>query len=263
MDSKHRVGETAVFPAVFVFLSESRILMPENRRMFLCPLGKGAIVMKLIIGLGNPGADYADTRHNIGFMVVDKLARELGTQTPQWQEEEKFNAMTVKIGDVMLIKPISFMNRSGEVVAKIMRYYKLTPADIWVIHDDLDLPIGKIRIREKGSSAGHNGVKSMIEQLHSDSFVRFRLGIGRAGTAARTRIGFFGKHTEDDEGKTPIKDGIERKFERVTHQSVMSFVLSKFTLGEAGSVKHLIKNGSDAVRMALTEGIDRAMTRYN
>jgi len=219
--------------------------------------------MKLIIGLGNPGTEYADTRHNIGFMVVDKLARELGTQTPQWKEEEKFGAMTVKIGDVMLAKPVSFMNRSGEVVSAIMRYYKLTPADVWVIHDDLDLPIGKIRIREKGSSAGHNGVKSIIEQLHSDSFVRFRLGIGRAGTAARTRIGFFGKNSDDDEVKTPSKDGIEKKLERDTHQSVVSFVLSRFTLGEAGSVKHLIKNGSDAVRLALTEGIDRAMTRFN
>ncbi len=219
--------------------------------------------MKLIIGLGNPGTEYADTRHNIGFMVVDKLARELGTQAPQWKEEERFGAMTVKIGDVMLAKPVSFMNRSGEVVSAIMHYYKLTPADVWVIHDDLDLPIGKIRIREKGSSAGHNGVKSIIEQLHSDSFVRFRLGIGRAGTAARTRIGFFGKNSDDDEVKTPSKDGIEKKFERDTHQSVVSFVLSRFTLGEAGSVKHLIKNGSDAVRLALTEGIDRAMTRFN
>jgi len=222
--------------------------------------------MKVIVGLGNPGSEYADTRHNIGFMVVDKLARELGTDSPQWKEENRFGAYVMRIGDVLLVKPVSFMNRSGEVVGKIMHFYKLKPSDIWVIHDDLDLPIGKIRIREKGSSAGHNGIKSIIESLASDEFVRFRLGIGTSGSAARTRLGFFGKGSEDDAvfgTKTPSKDGVEKKMERHPHQRVISYVLSKFSMGEAGSVKHLIKNGTEAVRIALSEGVDKAMTRFN
>jgi len=194
--------------------------------------------MKLIIGLGNPGREYIDTRHNIGFMVVDKIEKELAHGVPpSWHMDQKKNVLTVKIGlpaqagDVLLAKPQTFMNNSGFAVKALVDFYKLTPADVWVIHDDMDLPLGKIKIREKGGSAGHNGVESIIVQLKSDAFVRFRLGIGK----------------EED----------------ATHRNVISYVLSRFKESEAGTFKHLIKHGNDAVQMALEKGIATAMNRYN
>ncbi len=188
--------------------------------------------MKLIVGLGNPGGQYASTRHNIGFMVVDKLLRELGAGVPPvWQRDEKKNVLTARIGEVLLVKPQTFMNNSGFAVRALMDFYKLTPADVWVIHDDIDLPLGKIKIREKGGSAGHHGVESIINELGTDVFIRFRLGIGR-GSEANDR-------------------------------SVISFVLSRFRQSEAGSFKHLIKHGTEAVQMALLKGIDVAMNRFN
>jgi len=197
--------------------------------------------MKLIIGLGNPGREYKDTRHNIGFMVIDKIEKELAHGVPpSWQMDEKKNVLTVKIGDVMLAKPQTFMNKSGFAVKALMDYYKLTPADVWIIHDDMDLPLGKIKIRAKGSSAGHNGVQSIIDQLKTDAFVRFRLGIGK----------------ELD----PTGQGDDKP---MRHRNVISYVLSRFRESEAGTFKHLIKHGTDAVQMALTKGIDTAMNRFN
>lgn len=181
--------------------------------------------MKLIVGLGNPGESYDGTRHNIGFMVVDKLAHELGNQV-KWTEDRKKKVMTARAGEVLLVKPQTFMNASGLAVKKLVDFYKLTPDDVWVIHDDLDLPLGKIRIREKGASAGHNGVANIITHLGTDAFVRFRLGIGRG-------------------------------------KNVIDFVLSRFTQSEAGEMRKLIKYGAEAVRMALGEGTDKAMNFYN
>lgn len=196
--------------------------------------------MKIIVGLGNPGGEYANTRHNIGFMVVDRLARELGTNTLAWEKDDKKNVLMAKVGGIILVKPLTFMNKSGFAVKAILDFYKLTPDDVWIIHDDIDLPLGKIRIRQSGASAGHNGVDSVITQLKTDKFVRFRLGIGR-GKESTGR--------EDDKN--------------MHHRAVISFVLSKFRDREAGSFKHLIDHGKDAVRLALEEGIDRAMNRFN
>lgn len=188
--------------------------------------------MKLIVGLGNPGAQYANTRHNIGFMVVDKLEKELAQGVPPaWQKDEKKNVLTAKIGEVLLVKPQTFMNKSGFAVRALVDFYKLTPADVWVIHDDIDLSLGKIKIREKGSSAGHNGVESIIKELGTDAFVRFRLGIGK---------------------------GVD-----MHDRSVISFVLSRFRQSEAGTFKHLIQHGTEAVQMAILKGLDRAMNRFN
>lgn len=195
--------------------------------------------MKLIVGLGNPGPEYEYTRHNIGFMVVDKLEKELAQGIPPaWQRDEKKNVVTAKIGEVLLVKPQTFMNKSGFAVRSLVDFYKLVPSDVWVIHDDLDLPLGKIKIREKGGSAGHNGVQSIIDQLKSDSFVRFRLGIGKDLPAGRQELS-------------------------VPHRSVISFVLSRFRRSEAGSFKHLIKHGADAVQLAFLKGVDVAMNRFN
>lgn len=197
--------------------------------------------MKLIVGLGNPGPQYANTRHNIGFMVIDKLEKELASGIPPvWQKDEKRNVLTVKIGDVLLVKPQTFMNKSGFAVKAILDFYKLTPADVWIVHDDMDLPLGKIKIREKGGSAGHNGVQSIIDQVKTDAFVRFRLGIGKE---------------LDPVGQSDNKP--------MRHRNVISYVLSRFRQSEAGSFKHLIKHGTQAVRTALLKGIDIAMNRYN
>jgi peptidyl-tRNA hydrolase, PTH1 family len=196
--------------------------------------------MKLIIGLGNPGREYESTRHNIGFMVVDKLAREIGEESAEWSKDAKHESLVAKAGDVLLVKPQTFMNLSGAAVRGLVNYYKLTPGDVWVIHDDIDLPLGKIRIRENGASGGHNGVDSIIKALDTDKFTRFRLGTGR--------------------GKESTGLNMDKQ---MSHKSVIDYVLSKFHLSEAGSFKHLIKNGVEAVRIALTEGVDKAMNRFN
>ncbi len=196
--------------------------------------------MKLIIGLGNPGDEYESTRHNIGFMVLDKLARDLTPGEPVWKKDEKRNVLTTKIGDILLVKPQTFMNNSGFAVKALLDFYKLAPSDVWIVHDDMDLPLEKIKIREKGSSAGHNGVQSIIDQLKTDTFVRFRLGIGR---------------------RTDATGSIEDK--NVHHQSVITFVLSHFRQSEAGALKHLIKHGAEAVQLALDSGIEKAMNRFN
>ncbi|MBI3385677.1 aminoacyl-tRNA hydrolase [Candidatus Gottesmanbacteria bacterium] len=196
--------------------------------------------MKLIVGLGNPGEKYASTRHNIGFMVVEHLAHELGGKAILWHEEAKHHALIARTADVLLVKPTTFMNASGVAVASVANYYKIAPSDIWAIHDDLDLPIGKIRIRTGGSSAGHNGIESIMREIKTDTFTRFRLGIGR---------GMEGE-------KRSSNKNFHRRF-------VIDFVLSKFRSGEAGELKHMVKHGAEAVRIAILQGLDRAMNRFN
>lgn len=182
--------------------------------------------MKLIVGLGNPGSQYESTRHNIGFMVVEKLARELSTNTISWDEDTVRKALVTRVGDVMLAKPTTFMNNSGLAVGALLRYYKCSPEDLWVIHDDIDLPLGKIRIRTSGGTGGHHGIESIIKAIKTDSFVRFRLGIGRG-------------------------------------KNIVDFVLSRFHRSEAGQMKHLVKHATDAVRMALLDGLDKAQNRFH
>lgn len=211
--------------------------------------------MKLIVGLGNPGGEYKDTRHNIGFMVVEKLAKELGTSAGVWEEKEKFKSAVAKVGEVLLVKPVIFMNNSGIAVSSIVNFYKLKPEDVWVIHDDIDLPLGKIRIRTGGGSAGHNGVESIIKEIGSDAFIRFRMGIGRGKL-----FGHVSKDSEEEQGNKEKRIPDQK---RMYHRSIVDFVLSRFSRGEAGELKHLIKNGSEAVSIALSDGIDRAMNRFN
>lgn len=196
--------------------------------------------MKLIVGLGNPGEEYAFTRHNIGFMVVDHLASELCSGKVSWEKNEKHKSDICKIGEIILVKPFIFMNNSGISVGGLVNFYKIAPSDVWVVHDDIDLPLGKIRIRTRGGSAGHNGVTSIMQHLKSDQFIRFRLGVGR------------GKETE---GKGQNKN--------IHHRAVIEFVLSRFRQSEAGALKHLVKNAANAVRTTLEEGIEKAMNRFN
>lgn len=136
--------------------------------------------MKLIVGLGNPGKKYEKTRHNTGFMVLDKLGSILNVEI----NEEKFNSYICKFKykneTVILMKPLTYMNESGKAVLEVVNFYKIDIKDILIVHDDLDLPYGKIRIRSKGSNGGHNGMKSIINLLHSEEISRIRVGIEKS-----------------------------------------------------------------------------------
>jgi len=131
---------------------------------------------KLIIGLGNPGAKYRSTRHNVGWMVLDLLAQQLDIKFAQHDRTQSYLATGTGF---KLAKPQTFMNHSGQAIAKLMKYFKVAPQDLIVIHDDLDLPLGTIRQRADGTSGGHNGVQSLIDHLHTKTFRRLKIGIGR------------------------------------------------------------------------------------
>lgn len=133
---------------------------------------------RLIVGLGNPGSDYEDTRHNLGFWFIDRLAREIKTTlAPQG----KFFGLAGRHDELWLLKPTTFMNRSGQSVAALARFYKIAPEEILVIHDELDLPPGGIRLKQGGGNGGHNGLKDIQAQLGTPNFWRLRLGIGHPG----------------------------------------------------------------------------------
>lgn len=135
--------------------------------------------MKLIVGLGNPGIRYEKTRHNTGFKVLDEIAK-------QWHvdiSQEKFKGKIAKVNyegtNVILLKPITYMNLSGESVGACMNFYKIEPEDLLIIYDDMDLPVGKIRLRAQGSSGGHNGIKNIVSMIQTEKFPRIRVGIGK------------------------------------------------------------------------------------
>ena len=139
--------------------------------------------MKLVIGLGNPGAEYARTRHNIGFRVVDKLAAQEGWKWNERRSRAILASGNLGLEKVVLVKPITYMNLSGEAVGELMRWYKLRPEDLLVVYDELDLPVGKVRLRPNGSAAGHNGMKSIMHHLHTDAIPRLRVGVGHPTNA--------------------------------------------------------------------------------
>lgn len=132
--------------------------------------------IRMIAGLGNPGPGYEATRHNVGFMVLDLLAEELGIRL---KPHPCYPALWGQVGEVILLKPSAYMNRSGEVIAPLAREYNIKPEEILLVHDDLDLPLGRIRFRLKGSSGGHRGVQSVIRSLGSQDMPRLKIGIGR------------------------------------------------------------------------------------
>lgn len=199
--------------------------------------------MRLIVGLGNPGGKYQSTRHNIGFMVAEKLVKDKLSLYPSlkaWKKDQDIHAEWCKIEDTIVCKPQTFMNLSGTAVAALARLYKIKPADIWVIHDDIDLPLGKVRIRMGGGSAGHRGIESIIRALGSGDFIRFRLGIGR--------------------GKLEV---IRHTDINMPRQNVEKYVISPFTDHEAGDVKKLIKHAREALEIAMDDGVEKAMNRFN
>ncbi len=190
--------------------------------------------MKLIIGLGNPGSEYAENRHNIGFMCLSYLAKQHGIRFDKKQGKARTGAGVIAGQDVLLARPQTYMNRSGESVALLMQKFKVAPEDLLVIYDDLDLPLGKIRIRRSGSSGGHNGIKSIMAELGSEDFSRIRIGIGRP---------------------EPEPDAAE--------DIVRNHVLSDFTPEEEKVVSGIIPLVSEVIVHVLEEGIDAAMNRYN
>lgn len=200
--------------------------------------------MKLIVGLGNPGDKFKYTRHNIGFMVVEKLVKEKLSLLPSlkaWKKEEKFLSEICRIKDeVIIVKPQNYMNLSGEAVSELARFYKVLVGDIWVVHDDIDLPLGKIRVRKGGASAGHHGIESIIREIGSSEFVRFRIGIGQ-GKLDR-------EHTADH---------------NLHRQDVEKFVVSLFCQDEAGDLKNMIKKATEALETALKIGLEKAMNQFN
>lgn len=140
--------------------------------------------MKLICGLGNPGEKYERTRHNVGFRVLDALARALNF--PEFSEKGKYLLSSQGEGaaKILLMKPLTYMNLSGEAVSEVMNFYKIAPADLTVVYDDVDLPLGTLRFREKGSAGTHNGMKSIVEHLATLDFPRLRVGIESRGETA-------------------------------------------------------------------------------
>jgi len=183
--------------------------------------------MKLIVGLGNPGKAYASNRHNVGFHCIDYFARCHRISIRERKARAKIGIGEVDEKRVVLAKPRTFMNLSGQAVSRLVRQYSVSLEDLVVICDDLDLPLGKVRIRQRGGSAGHKGIESIIESLGSKDFPRIRVGIGRP-------------------------DGDE-----------ISYVLSDFTAEEKDAVKEAVAEVVDALYCILTEGIEAAMNRYN
>ena len=135
--------------------------------------------MKLIVGLGNPGNEYTNTRHNMGFMVIDKILENLNINLTKNKHKGVYTQTKIKGTDVIILKPLTYMNLSGDCIKEVMNYYKINIDDILVIYDDMDTDIGALRLRISGSAGGHNGLKSIINNLGSDKFKRIRVGIGK------------------------------------------------------------------------------------
>jgi peptidyl-tRNA hydrolase, PTH1 family len=183
----------------------------------------------LIFALGNPERDYGETRHNVGFLCVRELARRWDVQIKQrmWLSTVGHAALR----DVWLVLPQTYMNDSGLAVAAALRSRHLTSSHVWVVHDELDLPLCRMRIKRDGSGAGHNGVQSVINALHSDRFVRFRVGVGK-----------------------PAAKG---------SPAGIRHVLGRFNKEELKRVPFVINGVADALEFALEAGVERAMDRYN
>ena len=185
--------------------------------------------MYLIVGLGNPGAEYAGTRHNLGFMLVDKLAAEAGANVKRPECRSFAGSVMIENQRVMLAKPQTFMNLSGEAVGCLTNKYELNADSLIVISDDLALPFGSIRLRERGSAGGHNGLKSIIGALGTNEFVRLRIGI---------------------QPEHPLSDA-------------KRFVLDEFSRTERESLPEILERAAVALRSVLREGIAKAMSLHN
>ncbi|MBD1861897.1 MULTISPECIES: aminoacyl-tRNA hydrolase [Trichocoleus] len=193
------------------------------------------VVPQLIVGLGNPGAKYEQTRHNIGFAAIDALAR---TWRISLSENRKFQGVFgegpgLQGNKIRLLKPLTYMNLSGQSIRAVLDWYKLPPESVLVIYDDMDLPVGKIRLRLSGSAGGQNGMKSAIAHLGTQNFPRLRIGIGSP------------------------------KDENTATQDAVSHVLGRFAPTEAQVITQVLEMTVDAVELSLKQGFEKAMSLYN
>lgn len=184
--------------------------------------------MVVIVGLGNPGKKYENTRHNIGFITVDLLAERHGIKINKIKHKALVGEGTISDQKVLLVKPQTYMNLSGNSVREIMEYYKIDIENLLVIYDDIDIPTGAVRIRKKGSAGTHNGMRSIVYDLQSDQFPRIRIGMGL-------------------DKKMDLKD----------------FVTGGFTKSEKSLLEKAVAHSADAVECFLRSGIDKAMNEYN
>jgi PTH1 family peptidyl-tRNA hydrolase len=187
--------------------------------------------LKLIVGLGNPGREYRETRHNVGFMIVDEIARRHGLSWSMAPSQVPDAFVTKRYGTdaLLLAKPLTYMNRSGEAVAALARYYDIAAADLLIVIDEAALPFGKLRVRARGSAGGHNGLKSIIERLGSHDFPRLRLGVGRG------------------DGRRDLAD----------------HVLATFEPEERTELESVIARAADAAEMFAVDDIFKVMNVYN
>ena len=185
--------------------------------------------LSLVVGLGNPGAAYAQTRHNAGFMVADELAGKFDIGFDKRKFDTVFGRGHIEREPVVLAKPMAFMNRSGPPVRSLADFFKISSEAMLIIHDDIDLAFGRLKIKEKGGHAGHNGIRSLIDAFGSDDFVRLRIGVGRSGFDI----------------------------------SVSDHVLSKFSDQENESLAQIIATARDAVVTVLSKGTKAGMNQFN
>jgi PTH1 family peptidyl-tRNA hydrolase len=183
---------------------------------------------RLIVGLGNPGKEYQETRHNVGFRVIDLLAERHGIELRKHRHQSVYGEGRIAENAVLLAKPLTYMNLSGAAVAALARYHGITPGDVLVLCDDVNLPLGRLRLRTKGSAGGHNGLKSIIGSLGTDEFPRLRIGVGAPAG-----------------------------------QPMVEHVLGRFNRREAEIIATVLPAAADAVELSLREGIEAAMNRYN
>jgi PTH1 family peptidyl-tRNA hydrolase len=182
--------------------------------------------VKAIVGLGNPGTEYSGTRHNVGFDVVDELAHRWAVRLKKWKTTADLAVVTDR--EVLLVEPRTFMNESGLAVSAVMAFYKIQPADVLVIVDEIQLPLGKLRLRRSGSAGGHNGLKSVIQHVGPD-FPRLRIGVERGAPESMLR----------------------------------HHVLSKFPASEREIVERAVNRAADAVETFVSDGLQVAMNRFN
>ncbi|MEA2086654.1 MAG: aminoacyl-tRNA hydrolase [Candidatus Caldatribacteriota bacterium] len=185
-----------------------------------------------MVGLGNPGLRYEFTRHNIGFRVVDSLARDMGTEFKKVKSYYSLISRgTINNHKAMLVKPQTFMNLSGRAVSKVVSYYKIPLQDLLIVYDDLNLELGQVRIRKKGSAGGHKGIESIMQYLHSEDIPRLRIGIGNPS--------------------------VNFNFDCV------SYVLSNFNNDEKDKIKEVIQLSTEAIKTVIEDGFEKAMRKYN
>jgi PTH1 family peptidyl-tRNA hydrolase len=185
--------------------------------------------VRLVVGLGNPGNNYADTRHNAGFLVVDDVAETWSITINQKKFNVEFGRGRIKGIDTILVKPQAYMNKSGPPVRQVSDYFKISYRDMLIIHDDIDLEFGRLKIKEKGGHGGHNGVRSLIDAWGEDAFVRLRVGVGRSGD----------------------------------HGNVVNHVLGRFGRQEKAALEKVVDRARDAVETILCEGTKEGMNRFN